>query len=397
MSLISEKFKSKKCASSNISQDCSLLTGIDIIDLANGSYDPVRKKFEVGPRPGRMIGVVGFTGSGKSTLINQMVSAITIPFENGSIHVIDSEKAYKYSRMRDLFTMGNPDLISKFEEQFPMENLLNADTYLDDALGLLNDLYAFKMENAEALMEDYEDVNGDVHKMMPPSVITIDSLAALYSRSASANIESGEEDSNMNGGRTAKENNAFFSKTLNQCFKANIILAVCNHITTNISTNRFAPVQAKVPWLKPEENIKGGTGFSFLCDFFVRIHPGSKLSPDKDYKIRGRLNTLEVLKSRGNSSGRSYPLVFDMDTARYNNILSDVQFLYENGAIESGGKVSRLGGFTFTKGTVLEKCKKDPALEQAIREATYDVFKKQRSEDYESGSDALPQIPEGVE
>lgn len=398
MSLFSDNFKAAKCKSQFSERSYSHSTGLDLVDLANGSYDPARDKFNVGMRAGRTATFVGYTGSGKTTLCQQAAAGIAQQFENAAIIPFDTEKSWNMTRFMNLYTRGDANLLKKFEEQTPMK-IINTDTYLDDLRGLISDLAEFKETHRDDLMEEITDINGDKVVQMAPTIIIPDSIAALFSRKNSENIEEGGEDNNMAGAQAAKENNAFFSKILNTLFKYNIILLNCNHITTNIKTDMFSHPQSKLPWMKAEENIKGGNGHWYFADFFVRINPGSKLDPEKDYKINGRINNFQIIKSRGNESGATYPLVFNSTTG-YDNILSDVEYLYSEGLIKAAGPRSKLVNYpeySFTKSTVKAEIEKHPELEEVIRKEVYESFKSRMPKMTDASDEIKTEMPKELE
>jgi RecA/RadA recombinase len=377
MSFMSSQFKSAKCTSTFKSKIVALPTGFDLIDAGNGAYDPVEKKFDAGLREGHIIGVVGYTGSGKSTLAIQLASGIVEPFENGTVIPFDTEKAWHKPRVKALYSKGgDEDLLKKWSEKWP-EEIKNVDTYLDDVLAFIVDLAEFKQAHIEELTETFTDINGDKVSVLAPSVIIIDSLAALFSRRSAKSVEEeGKGDSNAAAMQTAKENNGFFGKILNTIFASNIFIIVCNHITTAVKTDQFDHRPAKLQWLRPDENIKGGSGFAYYADTFFRVNPGTKLDPTKDYKIRGFINEVQLIKSRGNESGLSYPMIFDFKNG-YDSLLSNVQFLYNEGKIKAAGPSSSLIShpeFKFTKGNIRDAVIKNPTLEVFIREEVYKVF-----------------------
>jgi len=402
MANLMSKFRSEYLKTSNIGakgEIVSLPTGLDIIDLSNGAKDPQTGDLHIGMREGHFICFVGDTGTGKSTLAQQMAYGIVQPFQNGLVNVLDLERAYQKPRMKNLYAKGDPELLKRFEEQ--VGNPLNIDVYLDDIRQMLADTAKFKEEHKADLMETFTDVNGKTVEVMAPTIFLIDSVAAMVSRDRAGTVESGVNDNNMSHSQQAIENSQFVTKIMNIMFKYNIYVFFCGHITTKVNTNAMDKRPSAFPWLAPEENLKGGKAVWYFADYMVRIHKGTMLhDPEKDYGIHGFINKIQVLKSRGNDSGISYPLVFELSRG-YDNLLSNVQFLIEQKKIATGTRsyLESMPDIKFTKKTVREVCAQHPELEQAIAEEVYKIFESHMPTIEQDGSQKAEDAPleEGVD
>ncbi len=383
MSLLQDAIK--KIISTNTSLGAkskivSIPCGIDILDLSNGAIDPENGNIDIGQREGHIIGFAGHTGSGKSTVAQQMAYGMVKPFKNGSVIVYDIEKSYSSPRMKNLYTMGDASQIKDFDEKVGAP--YNIDTNLDNLRVLLTLIGKEKTANKDKYIEKFIDANGKEVEVLAPTIVIVDSIAGLFSEARLEKAEgtgvkieeTAEGETNMAGSQAAIENNNLFAKYLNVLFKNNIYLFVIGHITTNVQTGR-TPKPSKIPWLAPDENIKGGTGFWYFSDYFVRINKGDLLKEEKDYGIHGFINRFQVLKSRGNSSGLVYPLVFDLRRG-YNNTLSNVQFLIEQGEIATGTRsyLKSLPDIKFTKSTVLQVCEEHPELVEAFSNRVAEIF-----------------------
>jgi RecA/RadA recombinase len=397
MANLMSKFRSEYLKTSNIGckgNIVSLPTGLDIIDLSNGAKDPQTGDLHLGMREGHFICFVGDTGTGKSTLAQQMAYGIVQPFENGMVNVLDLERAYQKPRMKNLYAKGDPELLKKFEEQ--VGDPLNIDVYLDDIRQMLADTATFKEAHKAELMETFIDANGKKVEVMAPTIFLIDSVAAMVSRDRAATVESGVNDNNMSHSQQAIENSQFVTKIMNIMFKYNIYVFFCGHITTKVNTNAADKRPSAFPWLAPEENLKGGRAVWYFADYMVRIHKGTMLhDPEKDYGIHGFINKIQVLKSRGNDSGISYPLVFELSRG-YDNLLSNVQFLIDNKRILTGTRsyLDSMPDIKFTKKTVREVCKQHPELEQAISEEVLKIFEAHMPSIVSDGSQNAADAPD---
>lgn len=384
----------------------SIPTGFELMDLSNASKNPENGKVSMGWREGHIISIVGPTGSGKSTLAQILSAAIVRPFKNGSLHIFDAEHAYDLNRSKILYAAGNPALFRDFDEKNLDRKvfLWNENIYLDHIRSYIANLHDLKQSHREELMETFEDPNGDKVEVMAPSVVILDSLASIFSKVRMSGMESAKDaengDSNAAGMQTAKENNAFFAKILNMLFASNIILVVCNHITTAISMDpRGTPQKSKFPWLKPDEAIKGGSGFWYFSDLFMRIDRGKLITDDERYHVRAHVNRVQIMKSRGHDSGISYPMVFNYtDGGIYDDVLSNAEYLIENGLIHTGKSCSIEGSDEkFSLAQLKAKTKAEPAFAEIIANKVYDLFDERMAsstQDVQQSVDDLNKIKE---
>ena len=375
MSLMSEfrKEADKKSDMQAKEEIISIPTGYDIVDMSNAMRDYKTGTIDAGLREGHIIGAAGPSGAGKTTFLQNLAFGLIKPFENGTLEDMDAEHSHNRQRMKFLYTKGDPNLEARFEEQ--VSKPYNLNIYLDDVNQRFHEIYDFKVKHRKELMEKFKTVDGRELEVMAPTVMFIDSISALYSRKQSEAIESGEMDSNMAGSQQAITNNAFFKKTANMMFDANIYFFVVGHITKAVQTG-YTPKPSNIPWLAPDENIPGGSSWIYMADWLARVDKGKALKdPTKDYGIRGYVNNFQILKSRGNESGIVYPQVFDFVNG-YSNVLSNVEFLIDNKRIITGPKsyLASMPDIKFTKSTILETCEEHPELEEAISNEVAEIF-----------------------
>jgi len=379
MSLMS-KFREKTMGAQRTGEyfkDHAIPTGFTLIDMANGCIDQENGCYEAGLRTGRIFAICGFSGSGKSTIIAQLSFPMIQQFENGDMYWFDAEKAMNSkSRSIQLYCGHDksPELLQKFYDQVRIES---EDTYLDDLIEFVKTTHDFKMDHLEELTEEITGYDGKKHKVLAPTIIVVDSLASTFSKASSASAEDkGELSANTAGARQAIENNDFIAKSLNMLYAANIMIGFVSHLNTKPAMG--TPQVSKIPFLPPDENIKGGSGSVFYADFSAKIFKGTILHADKDYGFDGFINQIQILKSRSNVAGRKYPLVFDSTHGGvYDNLLSNVQFLYETGDIKAAGPYSVLNScpeIKFTKKTVRDVVAKNPALGEAIEAKVIEIM-----------------------
>jgi len=375
MSLMSEfrKEADKKSDMQAKENIISIPTGYDIVDMSNAMRDYKTGYIDAGLREGHIVGAAGPSGSGKTTFLHNMAFGIVKKFENATVEDMDAEHSHNYQRMKWLYTHGDESLDAEFEEK--VSKPYNLNIYLDDVNERFHEIYDFKTKHRKELEEEFTTVDGRKQKVMAPTIMFIDSIAALFSRKQAEAIESGEMDSNMAGSQQAITNNAFFKKTANMAFDANIYLFVIGHINKMVQTG-YTPKPSTIPWLAPDENIPGGSAWIYMADWLARVDKGQALKdPSKDYGIRGYINNFQILKSRGNESGIFYPQVFDFVNG-YSNLLSNVQFLIDNKRIITGPKsyLASMPDIKFNKASIVETCAEHPELEEAISNEVAEIF-----------------------
>lgn len=379
MSLMS-KFREKTMGAQRKGEyfkDHAIPTGFTLIDMANGCIDQENDCFEAGIRTGRTFAVCGFSGSGKSTLIAQLVFPMVQQFENGEVYWFDAEKAMNSKSRAIQLYCGNdksPELLQRLDEQLRIEN---EDTYLDKLADFVKTTHDFKMQHLEELTEEITGYDGKKHQVLAPTIIVVDSLASTFSKASSSKAEDDGELSNKTAGaQQAIENNDFIAKSLNMLYSANIMIGFVSHLNTKPAMG--TPEVSKIPFLPPNENVKGGSGSVFYADYSTKIFKGTILHAEKDYGFDGFINQIQILKSRSNVAGRKYPLVFDSTHGGiYDNLLSNVQFLYETGDIKSAGPYSVLNSMPsikFTKKTVREVVAQHPELGDAIEAKVVEIM-----------------------
>jgi len=379
MSLMS-KFREKSMGAQQKGEyfkDHAIPTGFTLIDMANGCIDQENNCFEAGIRTGRTFAVCGFSGSGKSTLIAQLSFPMVQQFENGEIFWFDAEKAMNSkSRAIQLYCGHDksPELLAKFYDQVRIEK---ENTYLDDLAAYIQETHKFKMEHLEELTEEITGYDGKKHQVLAPTIIIVDSLASTFSKASSSKAEDDGELSNKTAGaQQAIENNDFIAKSLNMLYSANIMIGFVSHLNTKPTMG--TPEASKIPFLPPNENVKGGSGSVFYADFSSKIFKGTILHAEKDYGFDGFINYIQILKSRSNVAGRKYPLVFDSTNGGvYDNLLSNAQFLYETGDIKAAGPYSVLNSLPsvkFTKKTIRQVVAEHPELGDAIEAKVIEIM-----------------------
>ena len=78
-----------------------------------------------------------------------------------------------------------------------------------------------------------------------------------------------------------------------------------------------------------------GKAITYLSNTLVKLEAGSKLDPKKEYHIKGFVVTGILVKSRSNTAGLKFSMVFEQDSG-INNILTNFENLKDTKAVKSG-------------------------------------------------------------
>jgi RecA/RadA recombinase len=337
------------------------LTGIDLVDLHNGAIDDETGEMHIGLTSGRMFTCVGQSGSGKTTLQIQAAANITKHIPNASVYHLDVERSTKKVRLKAITGYTDETMAKKYYH-------LDKNLYLESVKQLIDRIYNFKTENADKLMVEIQDSTGKMVKALPPTIILLDSLAVLMPKKL---IDDDEMGGNMAGSSVAKGNNMMFKQVYGKMAEANIHFFVINHITTGISINPMQPVKAKINYLKQDEAVPGGSCSYYLADYYLKLNPKDKLTPDKEWGIKGFIVEVTVIKSRGFPAGTTFELVLDQAKG-FDNDLSNLNALLKAGVIKGTGRGFFFEGAPdekFSRKNFLEKLAASETLQVAYSEA----------------------------
>ena len=134
----------------------------------------------------------------------------------------------------------------------------------EGVLRLLSKIKEFKVSHEKELLVPNEngikDERGELIKVLPPSIVIVDSLAMMMPEAILAEEEVG---GSMAATAIAKTNTAFFKRCVQMCNRANIIMLFVNHITQQIAIG-VTPPSAQVNYLKQDEAIS--KNFNFLIN-----------------------------------------------------------------------------------------------------------------------------------
>lgn len=219
-------------------------SGIDVMDYRNGRIED--DEVTVGFDGGKIIAVIGKSGSGKTSLAIKMACSIVEDFEDGAIIHYDFERATNASRIKAISGWSSETVKKKYKN-------LNRDIYSESIFQVVKGIDATK--NSPEVYDEIKIDTGKVDKKgnpiytLPPTVVLIDSWALMMPKDIS---EEEKLSGSMSATSIAKVNNSVIKRIVGPLERGNIILLVINHITQKIEINAFAKSQAQVNYLKQD-------------------------------------------------------------------------------------------------------------------------------------------------
>lgn len=235
--------------------DFTTKTGFENFDYLNGqiiTLDSGEKQLYTGLSNGRIVQIIGKSGTGKSTLAMQIGANIIKRYDNGLLYLFDFEQNNTKERFRGVTGVS--------EDYFRQHCTILRDGINTEAvLMLLSKIKEFKLAHEKELLVDNENgivgEDGKVIKVLPPTVVIIDSLAMMMPKDVMSEEEMA---GSMQATTIAKSNTQFFKRAVQITNRANIIVLMVNHITQQIAIG-VTPPSAVVNYLKQDEAISRWT------------------------------------------------------------------------------------------------------------------------------------------
>lgn len=366
-----------KRLSEEAGSDVAYSTGFLALDFLNGTIVHVKneekdyKYYSCGLADGSIVMVIGRSGCGKTTFVEQMAANIVRPFENGVIYEDNIEGGIIESRRVELSGFTPEEISNRYVVR-------NSGISNETVFQRIRMIYDLKTENRESLEYDtgLEDIHGNRIYKLVPTVYILDSLAML---SPDNILEDDELGTSMSQTASAKSNSVLFKGITPMLKSANIILLVINHIQEEVNINPMQRKKAQLAFLKQGESLPGGKKPVYLSNNVIRLDDATKLKADEAFKIdSGNITMVTLLKSRSNMSGKSIPLIFN-PTIGYDPILSLFYFLKNEGGLKGAGAYLYIDGvpeIKFSQATFKEKYINDPVLRDAFHKAVVPYLKK---------------------
>ena len=338
--------KSKiKGAANEATFDVAYSTGFNSLDMLNGqrifvNNDELGLHFSYisgGLLDGSTNAFIARSGVGKSTITLQIAAAIVLPFiRNGmdaNLYIDDIEKSLNQARREFLLDMSQDEIKNHVKIR---TDGITTESLFERISTIANE----KINNKKEYTYDtgkYDPYGNRIYKLIP-TVYVIDSIAMLMPEDV---LDKEDLGTNATGMSTAKVNTMLFKKITQLCTSANIILININHILPKPQLG-FLPEQSEVDGLKTDERMAGARTTVYISNNIFRLDDTTTLKDDKDYGINGKVVKCTLIKSRTNATRRSVPLIFDKSAGKYDNNLSLLHLLKEEGKLSGIGANVRL-------------------------------------------------------
>lgn len=360
-------------------------TGFPIFDHFFGSviniHDELGNIIRQEPRVGQAAGtfnlIIGATGSGKTTLAEQIAGNICRQYKNANVIHYDCENRTDISRVETVTAL--PSNYFRSSDGIPPKYLLKTGAVgLDIIQEMIVKTYVSKMKLKKELIIQSgfkDEFNQDV-MIFPPTVIIIDSITSVINETFS--VDNAKDASNAEkmrgnteGARDAKSLKGFFKDILPLCKEANIIIYGINHINDNMSMNSFTPVAKQQNFLKQNESIPGGKTMLYYPYNIIKLtsKPSDDFTEESD-GFSGHVVMIEPIKSSSNQSGNnskgiSFEMIFSFKHG-FDSLRSNIWYCKEYGIVE--GNKNRLkfkddDSFTFSMKNVYKEKDEKPIWE----------------------------------
>jgi RecA/RadA recombinase len=340
------------------------------MDYRNGRIE--HGKVTTGFDGGRIVTIIGKSGSGKSSLAIKMACSIVEPYENGNIFHYDFERATNVSRVKTISGWSDETIEKKYKN-------LQRNIYSESIYKLVKsiDKLKNKPETYDEIKLDSGEVDSDGNPIyvLPPTVILLDSWALTIPEGIS---EEDELSGQMSATSIARINNSIIKRLAGPLERGNIILIAINHITQKIEINAFAKTQAAINYLKQDESIPGGSSILYLANNIIRCTTSTKLDEDSTYGVKGFMVKGEFIKSRSNEAGRTFEMVFEQSSG-FDNVLSNLVNFKELGLLKGSPRayyLEKLPEVKFTLKTFKEKYNENEKLRKAVADLIKENYVK---------------------
>jgi RecA/RadA recombinase len=357
-------------------------TGFHGMDYRNGYIDD-QGYVQAGLDGGRILTLVGNSGTGKSTFGMQIAANMVKPFENGIILHYDFERATNKERFRKISGWSKAEVEAKYQH-------LNTEIYAETVFSAIRKTADLKLANFDKLKVaiKWDESGKEIEWGLPPTVIFVDSLALMMPKKIT---EEEELSGSMSASAVAKVNTAVLKRCMSPLQDGNIFLIIINHINKKIEINPMIKTQADVNYLKQDESLPGGKAAVYLANYLIKLVASKKLKKEEELGVDGFLVTGELIKSRSNAAGKTFVLVFDQANGM-NADLSAYVALKDAKKIGGAGRswyLENMPEVKFAQKDFLEKLNSVPGMRDKFDELCFNHFSDMipAEDDYEDQPD----------
>lgn len=335
---------------------------IDYID-ADGE---LKTETTAGIMGGRFVTIVGFSGTGKSTLADQIAWNIIEPFiDRGAVMMhVDVEQTVIPQRIYDMFGL-------KASDPRVDSIIINKEsTYIEDVLKIVDLICKDKEEHPEEMYDaDGKWFGKKTMKLYVPTVIIIDSLPSFVSKDSNTASIDGQMTTNREVGMVAQ----FYTKLLPKIAKYNITIIATNHIRPKIIVDVYNQPPPQLMLLKPSETLPRGQAPVYYATSIFRLNVTGKgaMYKEEEYGFNGFKTIAQATKTKTSFIGGNCSLVFT-EAGGYDPVYTLLEFAYDRGVVEGRNPNLYIKGYPdakFSKKTFGEKYKTNPEFKKTIDEA----------------------------
>ena len=343
MTMLATLFREKMEATKDFTQSSEMTfsvsypTGLLPLDCVLGYVQETSDDvctYELGLSDGSINTLIGFSGTGKTSLLTLMACNIIKRFKTSTVFMDQAEVGTHIMRLKNITNItNNKDFVGRFI-------IRDAGITTESIHRRILTIHNIKTSNPKKFLYNTGIIglNGEPVMKFEPTIYIVDSVKLVLSEK---NSES-EETNNMTGATNAKATSEYFTKMVPLCRMANIIMILVNHIVPRMSTS-FFPEKPEFPFLKPNEHLPNGKLLQHISNTMIRLDAGEKFIPGgkvNPYNIDGSRTYVDLVKSRTSKSGRSKcGLIFDQGLG-YDPDLSMIDMLNTNKILE-GSNASR--------------------------------------------------------
>lgn len=308
-------------------------TGFNTLDSINAfrmnyvdENGEIKSEMVKGIIGGRFITIIGSSGTGKSTLADQIAWNIVKDFDEGLAIHVDVEQTVLEQRLRDVIgaPIGTPGY-----EKF----IINKEnTYVEDILVMIDDICNVKEANKDETT--YETTGKWFGKkkitLYQPTVIIVDSLPSFTSKDIDTTSISGQMSTNREVAIVAQ----FYTKLLPKIAKYNITVIATNHIRPKIVVDMYNPAPPQLMLLRQSETMPRGQAPVFYASTILRLNASGKsaLLAKEDYGFEGFKCVAQAAKSKTSFIGGTTSLIFTEDHG-FDNEYTLLLTLYDNSLV----------------------------------------------------------------
>jgi len=319
---------------------------------------------------GRFITIIGMSGTGKSTLADQIGWNIVKDYPNGVLIHVDVEQTMLRHRLLESIGIL-PDDPNNERIIIDQDN-----TYIEDVLTMVNDICIYKdsLGDQAKYEADGKWFGKKTVKIYEPTVIIVDSLPSFTSSSADTTSLDGQMTTNRDVAMVSQ----FYTKLLSKMNKYNVTIIATNHIKPKIIVDVYNPPPSQLMLLSKSETLPRGQAPIFYATNILRLYASGKSSLIKkdEYGFDGFEVTATAAKSKTAFVGASCKLIFREDKG-FDEAYTLLATAYDHDIVCGRNPYLYIKGdenHKFSKSNFGEKYASDPEFRAAIIKAMEPVM-----------------------